>query len=937
MAVRGFPRLGVPGARAERGGVSLRKQSLLVLGLVLVLNGLIGPGTSQAHAAVLISEMCDPRLNYTTDRFIEVYNSGSDAVDLAGWSLVAVGNGGTIFTWQLSGLIGPGDALVAGDATTVTGFPVDFPDEAWSNSNGLWNGKVGDGAKLLDSAGVLIDYAVVAGTAFENADYVRNYGVVSPNTTYTPSEWTSMPVDLATDASPGAHSTTPPIPGPTIAYVRTDPVYPLADQDADVLADVTDTLAITSVALLWGTTPSALSNEIGMSVWSGSTYRTGTPVPGQQAGTTVYYKVRAVNAAPATSTSGIQSYALPYDLTIYEIQGQATSSPYNGSAAITQGVVTARYGSYFVIQDGNGPWTGIWVQGSAVASVGDSVTIRGTVSESAGLGYPGNTLITGTTLLSNCPGGTVPQAAVVSTADATAEAYEGVLLRVEDAVCGIVNVGYGEWLVNDGNGAGYVDRLGYRCTPILGTSYDVTGPLNYRYGRFKLEPRNAGDIVWAGDTSAPAIFHVTDLSDTTVLVTFTEAVADTSAVVAAKYEIGGLEVTSAEMYGSRPDEVLLTVSAMSPASYILDVDGVGDLYGNVLFGGTSAFAFVENDVPAGYYDSAEGLSGGELRAALHDIVKNHTVYAYDYAWTAYRTTDVRPDGKVWDIYSDVPGGPQFYEYDFGADEGGVGGQEGEGYTREHSWPKSWFGGEVSPMYSDLFALYPTDAHVNGNRGNNAYGEVTSPDWTSLNGSKRGPCSYPGYAGIAFEPIDEYKGDLARTYFYMSTRYYTEDGGWPGSPMADGADLLPWAVDMLLEWHDQDPVSRKEIDRNGTIYGLQHNRNPFVDVPEFARLMLAQDAGAPGGSGLAAGVSIGAIAPNPCEGTARIRYSVPAAGRVRVLVYDVLGKQVASLVDAVRPAGEHECELDARKLAGGVYFCRLETTGSADVRKMVLLH
>ena len=113
-------------------------------------------------------------LNYTTDRFIEIYNSGSDAVDLAGWSLVAVGNGGTIFTWQDAlRLDRPGEALVAGDATTVTGFPVDFPDDAWSSSNGLWNGKVGDGAKLLDSAGVLIDYAVVAGTAFENADYVR--------------------------------------------------------------------------------------------------------------------------------------------------------------------------------------------------------------------------------------------------------------------------------------------------------------------------------------------------------------------------------------------------------------------------------------------------------------------------------------------------------------------------------------------------------------------------------------------------------------------------------------------------------------------------------------------------------------------------------------------------------------------------------------------
>jgi endonuclease I len=904
--------------------------------LVFVFGAVISLAPFRAHAAVLISELCDPRLNYTTDRFIEIYNSGSEVVDLAGWSLVAVGNGGTIFTWQLSGQINAGDALVAGDATTITGFTVDFSDEAWSSNNGLWNGKVGDGAKLLDSAGVLIDYVVVAGTAFENADYVRKYGIVSPNTTYTPSEWTSTPVDLATDASPGTHSTTPPIPGPTIAYVRTDPLYPLAGEEVNVLADVTDTLTITSVTLLWGTTSASLPNEIGMSVWSGNTYRTATPVPAQSAGTTVYYKVRAVNVAPGTSTSSVQSYALPYELTIYEIQGQVTSSPYNGSAAITQGVVTARYGSYFVIQDGSGPWTGIWVQSSVVPSVGDSVTIRGTVSEGVGLGYPGNTLITGTTLLSDSPGGTVPPPTVVSTADAAAEAYEGVLLRAEDAGCTSVNVGYGEWQVNDGSGAGYVDRLGYRFTPTLGTSYNVTGPLNYRYGRFKLEPRSADDIVWAGDAFAPAIFYVTDLSDTTVLVTFTEAVADTSAEAAGNYVIAGLEVRSAEPYGSRPDEVLLTVSGMSPASYTLEVDGVADLYGNVLLGGTFSFDVVENDIPAGYYDSAEGLFGGELRAALHDIVKNHTVYAYDYAWTAYQTTDVKPDGKVWDIYSDVPGGPQFYEYDFGTDAGGVGGQEGEGYTREHSWPKSWFGGEVSPMYSDLFALYPTDAHVNGNRGNNAYGEVASPEWTSLNGSKRGPCSYLGYAGVVFEPIDDYKGDLARTYFYMSARYYTEDSGWPGGPMSDGADLLPWAVELLLEWHDDDPVCQKEIDRNGTIYGLQHNRNPFIDRPEFARRMLAADAGVAGNPDREAALGIGAIAPNPFGRTARIRYSVPAAGRVTVSVYDVLGRQVAGLVDAPMPAGEYECELTAQNLAGGVYFCRLETGGRTDIRKLVLL-
>jgi len=91
--------------------------------------------------------------------------------------------------------------------------------------------------------------------------------------------------------------------------------------------------------------------------------------------------------------------------------------------------------------------------------------------------------------------------------------------------------------------------------------------LNYRYGRFKIEPRSAGDVEWAGDDFAPEIFYVTDIADTSVLVTFTEAVAETSAVVPGKYTIDGLEVRGAAAYGGRADQVVLTVAAMSAGDY----------------------------------------------------------------------------------------------------------------------------------------------------------------------------------------------------------------------------------------------------------------------------------------------------------------------------------------------------------------------------------
>ena len=240
--------------------------------------------------------------------------------------------------------------------------------------------------------------------------------------------------------------------------------------------------------------------------------------------------------------------------------------------------------------------------------------------------------------------------------------------------------------------------------------------------------------------------------------------------------------------------------------------------------------------PAGYYNSAAGKSGEQLQQALHAIIDNHSPQSYSYLWTAFKTTDKKPDGTVWDMYSDNPYGAEPYVYTFGDDQCGNYSGEGSCYNREHSFPKSWFGGEIPPMTSDLFHLYPTDGKVNGNRSNHPFGETNSPDWTSLNGSKVGSCSVAGYSGTIFEPIDEYKGDFARTYFYMATRYYGEDSGWPGSDMVDGSQLKPWAEDMLLLWHNDDLVSQKELDRNDAVYGFQGNRNPFIDKPEYVELL-----------------------------------------------------------------------------------------------------
>lgn len=245
------------------------------------------------------------------------------------------------------------------------------------------------------------------------------------------------------------------------------------------------------------------------------------------------------------------------------------------------------------------------------------------------------------------------------------------------------------------------------------------------------------------------------------------------------------------------------------------------------------FQVVAN-IPAGYYNTATG-TGATLKTQLYNIINNHTVRSYTQLWTDFVTTDAQSNGKVWDMYSNCT-------FTFGTDQDGgdTANDECVVYNREHSFPNSWFGGVVSPMYTDLFHLYPTDKYVNAQRSNYPFGVTSTPSSTYGNGSKRGPSTYPGYTGTVFEPADEYKGDFARTYFYMATRYENVIATWYANSTEANAVLQnnsfpvyeTWFLNMLGEWHVADPVSAKETARNNAVYGIQGNRNPFIDNPEY---------------------------------------------------------------------------------------------------------
>ena len=258
----------------------------------------------------------------------------------------------------------------------------------------------------------------------------------------------------------------------------------------------------------------------------------------------------------------------------------------------------------------------------------------------------------------------------------------------------------------------------------------------------------------------------------------------------------------------------------------------------LIFTATGVYAQGPNESGT-YYAAADGKKGAALKTSLCGVIYDRNEggdlnTAYKALWTHFKTTDAKPNGKVWDMYSNKR------EMTFGTDQDtGSGSQEGQYYNREHSMPNSWFGGKVMPMYTDLFHMYPTDKVVNNKRGNNPFGETANPSWKSANDfSKLGPCSVEGYSGVVFEPNDEYKGDFARTYFYMVTCYEEKLPNWyisyaESQPTLDGntyPGLSDWQLKMLMKWAKNDPVSEKETNRNNAVFGIQNNRNPFIDYP-----------------------------------------------------------------------------------------------------------
>lgn len=247
---------------------------------------------------------------------------------------------------------------------------------------------------------------------------------------------------------------------------------------------------------------------------------------------------------------------------------------------------------------------------------------------------------------------------------------------------------------------------------------------------------------------------------------------------------------------------------------------------------TGSFVWPKN-TPAFYNSKSEklnkNLTGSALKTNLHNIIKISTAGAsYNGLWDAYKTTDIRDDGTLWDMYSTI-----HYKVDDKRINASYK-KEGDSVNREHTIPQSIFS-EKAPMKSDVFHVVPTDGYVNNRRSNFPHAEVGKASFTSSNNTKIGSSITNGVSGSVCEPADEYKGDFARTYFYFVTCYQNKMSTFKTFATFTNntyPSLSKWAITLYKKWSHDDPVSKKETDRNEACYKLQKNRNPFIDFPQL---------------------------------------------------------------------------------------------------------
>lgn len=321
------------------------------------------------------------------------------------------------------------------------------------------------------------------------------------------------------------------------------------------------------------------------------------------------------------------------------------------------------------------------------------------------------------------------------------------------------------------------------------------------------------------------------------------------------YYLSSLTVNGSDILSSKyfvaSEAITYTVSATFASSQDDEVN-YDYLYANSRIYPSRGSQSVDIDE---YYEPIRGLSGEALKNGLHQIIHEHTEYSYSDLWESMPETDVDIDNpnKIIRTY-----------------EGSVNENGSSTFNREHTWAKSHGGfGESRPCGTDMHHLRPADYDLNSWRGSYDFGVVASHSSSNTQQSKSWwtDAMDGNYVGTGlnttatvFEPKDEFKGDVARMIFYMAVRYDGSNGelnlevsgkrdtsryntfnyGSADGRHGNFVDLYDWATSTI------DPVSDFEVNRNNIIdQEYQHNRNPFIDHPEFIEMIYDKNYSGPG--------------------------------------------------------------------------------------------
>lgn len=360
--------------------------------------------------------------------------------------------------------------------------------------------------------------------------------------------------------------------------------------------------------------------------------------------------------------------------------------------------------------------------------------------------------------------------------------------------------------------------------------------------------------------------------------------------------------------------------------------------------------------PGTYYNSIDtNKTCASLKTALFNLISSNTiVLPYGQVDNYYNQTDLKPAEAgggyvIVDRYcSENPNGVDYCSFRYPTNFCLTTPSDTlpcNCYNKEHVFPKSWWGTEVYPMYSDMHFIWPADNRINFYKSNFPIGYEKNAYYTSKNGTRVGasdPAKNFGYSSSnIFEPIDTFKGDFARAYLYVVTRYQDSIINWLGrSTSAEVLDgnkypgLKSWILQLCVKWSKMDPPSAFEIKRNDSVYSIQGNRNPYIDHPNWVEKVFGPDGNyaACVSTGIRENRSLGfSVYPNPVnDAVLNIRTATALTEEATIEIADILGRvvQTQKLNPGAIPS------IDVSTLVKGIYFINIMYKDSNDVSTFI---